>query len=118
MDMRIDQEAYQMGCRIEENFFPLIYGGAERRPGSYFVGESKDSSVKCRVVDFVFSVDQAYVLEFGNQYIRIFANNGRFVGKLLASTSAWVDATTYYAGDFVKTTEGDKIYRCLIGHIA
>ncbi len=66
MDMRIDQDKYQMGCRTMENFYPLIYGGAERRPGTYFVGESKDSSVKCRVVDFVFSVSQAYVIEMVN----------------------------------------------------
>ena len=114
--MRIDQEKYQMGCRVMENFFPLIYGGAERRPGSYFVGEAKDSSVKCRVVDFIYSVDQAYVLEFGNQYIRFYANSGRFVGKLAASTSAWVTGTTYYAGDFTIMTS--VIYRCTIGHIA
>ena len=107
-----------MGCRIMENFYPLIYGGAERRPGTYFVGEAKDSSVKCRLIDFIFSVSQAYILEFGNQYIRVYANNGRFVGKLLASTSVWADATTYFAGDFVDSTTQDTIYRCLIGHVS
>jgi len=106
-----------MGCRTMENFYPLIYGGAERRPGTYFVGEAKDSSAKIRLVDFVYSVDQAYILEFGNQYIRFYANSGRFVSKLAASISTWADGTTYYAGDFVKGSDTD-IYRCLIGHVA
>ncbi len=161
LDMRIDQQAYQAGCRTMENAYPLIYGGAERRPGSYFAGKAKQNDVatawttttayvvndyvtnsnstyicetahtsgtfatdlaagkwavagKVRVMDFVFSVDQAYVLEFGNQYLRIFANSGRFVSVLEASVSAWADATSYYAGDMV--TDTSEVYRCLIAH--
>ncbi len=116
MDMRIDQQAYQMGCRKMENFYPLIYGGAERRPGTYYVAEAKDSSVKCRVVDFIYSVDIAYVLELGNQYMRVYTNSGRFTGVLAASTSAWVTGTSYYAGDQVVMTS--VIYTCLITHTA
>jgi hypothetical protein len=116
MDMRIDQQKYQMGCRTMENFYPLIYGGAERRPGTYYVGGAKSNSVKCRLVDFIYSVDIAYVLEFGNQYIRFYVNGGRFVGALLADTTVWADDTKYYAGDFVDTTTQDTIYRCLITH--
>ena len=115
MDFRIDQESYQMGCRTMENFYPLIYGGAERRPGTYFVAEAKDSTAKVLLVDFVFSVEQAYVLEFGNQYIRFYANSGRFVGVLAADTAVWATATKYYAGDFAKGSDGD-VYRCIITH--
>ena len=43
MDARIDQVKYQTGCRTMENFYPLIYGGAERRPGTYYEGKSKQS---------------------------------------------------------------------------
>lgn len=114
MDCRIDQEKYQMGCRTMENFYPLIYGGAERRPGTYFTGIAKSSSLKCRLIDFVYSTDIAYVLEFGNQYMRVFVNSGRFVGALLASTTAWATAISYYAGDFVSASS--VIYRCIIAH--
>uniref|UniRef100_A0A6M3IKC5 Putative tail protein n=1 Tax=viral metagenome TaxID=1070528 RepID=A0A6M3IKC5_9ZZZZ len=44
MDARIDQQKYQAGCRTMENFIPLIYGGAERRPGTYYVGAAKSSA--------------------------------------------------------------------------
>lgn len=114
MDFRIDQQKYQAGCRVLENAYPLIYGGAERRPGSYFVGESKDSSMKCRLVDFVYNVDQSYIMEFGNQYIRFYANSGRFTGVLAANTSAWSTGTIYYAGDQVVMSS--VIYSCLISH--
>jgi len=119
MDARIDQQKYQMGCRTMENFYPLIYGGCERRPGTYYVGEAKDSSAgKIRMVDFVYSVDTAYVLEFGNQYIRFYVNNGRFVGVLAASTADWATATVYYAGDQVldNASSPNVIYTCLISH--
>jgi hypothetical protein len=115
MDMRIDQDKYQMGCRTMENFYPLIYGGAERRPGTYFVAQAKSNTAKCRLIDFVYSTSQSYVMEFGNQYIRFYANSGRFVGVLAASTAAWVTGTKYFAGDFAKGSDGD-IYRCLITH--
>ena len=116
LDARIDQNKYQMGCRTLENFYPLIYGGAERRPGTYFIAEAKDSSVKCLVMDFIFSVDFAYILEIGNQYIRFYINEGRFVGKLAASTSPWADVTNYNAGDLV--VESAVIYSSLITHIS
>jgi hypothetical protein len=37
IDARADVEKYASGCRILENMIPRIYGGAERRPGTYYV---------------------------------------------------------------------------------
>ena len=68
MDCRIDQDKYQMGCRTMENFYPLIYGGAERRPGTYYVATSKVDGDKIRLVDFVYSQDQAYIMEFDPRF--------------------------------------------------
>jgi len=115
MDMRIDQDKYQMGCRTMENFYPLIYGGAERRPGTYYVATAKTHGLPVRLVDFIYSVDQAYILEFGNQYIRVYANSGRFVGLTDTNNAVWATATKYYAGDFVEAP-ASTIYRCLITH--
>ena len=115
MDFRIDQDKYQMGCRTMENFYPLIYGGAERRPGTYYVGAAKTAGVACRLIDFVYSRDQAYILEFGDQYIRVFVNSGRFVGLTATNNATWATATKYYAGDFAEYPSG-TIFRCLITH--
>jgi hypothetical protein len=35
---RVDTEKNASGCKKLENMFPTIYGGAERRPGLYFIG--------------------------------------------------------------------------------
>ena len=72
MDARLDQEKYAFGCRTMENFVPLIYGGADRRPGTEFIAGQKSNSAKGRVVGFEHSVDDTYILLFENQVIRVF----------------------------------------------
>lgn len=74
---RIDVEKYVAGCRTMENFIPLVHGPARRRPGTYFVAEVKDSSKVVRLIPFEFSVTQAYILEFGHQYIRFYKDQGQ-----------------------------------------
>lgn len=41
IDTRTDIEKYVGLCRKLENFFPRIYGPAERRPGTRFIKEAK-----------------------------------------------------------------------------
>ncbi len=41
IDVRFDLAKYAGLCRKLENFFPRIYGPAERRPGTRFVKEAK-----------------------------------------------------------------------------
>lgn len=79
LDGRSDLEKYYFGARIYENFIPLPYGPAERRPGTYFVAELKDNSKKARLIPFQYSTEQAYVLEFGDQYIRFLKDRGQII---------------------------------------
>jgi len=117
LDARIDQDKYQAGCRTMENFYPLIHGGAERR---YFANETKTSSLASRIVSFEYNVQQAYFLEFGNQYIRFYrarssdAELGLIVGALLGSNPDWADDTSYINGDLVEYDS--TIYRCIWSH--
>ena len=80
MDQRAEQDKYKMGCRTMENFLPLIYGGAKRRPGTEYIGGCASNSAKSRMVAFEHSVDDTYVLEFANQTIRVY-KDGAIVGK-------------------------------------
>lgn len=73
---RIDLKKYGTGCEVLYNFLPQLYGPARKRPGTRFVREVKNSANAVRLVPFEYSTDQAYVLEFGNQYIRFYANGG------------------------------------------
>lgn len=73
---RADLEKYRNGCEVMENFLPQIHGPAKKRPGTRFVREVKDSDDFTRLIPFEFSTNQAFAIEFGNQYIRFYANGG------------------------------------------
>ncbi len=73
---RVDVGKYFNGASILENFYPLQYGGADRRPGTIFVAEVKDSSKSTRLISFEFSTTDTYIIEVGNQYARFFRNGG------------------------------------------
>lgn len=68
---RADQTKYQTGARTLRNNIVMRHGGAQNRPGTQFVGEVKDSSTAVRLFPFIFNSEQSYILEFGNQYIRV-----------------------------------------------
>lgn len=74
---RVDQSKYYNGCKTLQNMLIYPHGGAVRRPGTYFVAEAKDSSKKVRLIPFEFSTEQAYILEFGHQYMRVYKDNGQ-----------------------------------------
>jgi len=69
---RIDTEKYQSGCKHLENFLPLIYGTAERRPGTIFVAASYIKGQFVRLIPFVYSSTIAYLTEMGDEYERFF----------------------------------------------
>ena len=77
MDSRSDQQKYDAGAKTMENFIPLIYGAAERRPGTEYIATQKSSSAKGRLVAFEHSVDDTYVLLFENQALRFFKNGAQ-----------------------------------------
>jgi hypothetical protein len=77
LEGRVDFAKYSNGANAMENFLVLPYGGARRRPGTYFVSEVKTSAKATRLVPFQFSVTQAYILEFGDAYIRVYKDSGR-----------------------------------------
>ena len=88
---RTDSPKYASGCETMENFMALPHGGAMRRGGTRFINEVKNSAHTTRLIPFEFSVDQTYVLEFGNNYIRFYTNGG----QVQASGSAYEISTTY-----------------------
>ena len=117
LDARIDQQKYNSGCQTMENFLPLIQGGAEKRPGTIFAGEVKDSTSKTRIIAFERSATNAYILEIGNQYIRFFKNNGRVVVGAVGDIDDWSTSTDYIVNEVREDADnaGD-IYICSIAH--
>ena len=73
---RIDIDHYRLGLGECVNWVILRQGGLRRRPGTRFISEVKDHAKATRLLPFVFSTVQAYMLEFGDGYLRVFANGG------------------------------------------
>ena len=86
---RPDVDRYKTGLKTCLNFIPLVQGPAERRPGTMFMKEVKNSSLSTRIVRFEFSTTQAYILEFGNLYCRFYKDNA----NILSGTSTISAAT-------------------------
>jgi hypothetical protein len=74
---RSDTDRYRTGLSKCENYVPSVEGPLDRRPGTYYVADVKTHSLTTRVVPFVFSTTQAYVIEFGNLYCRFYKDYGR-----------------------------------------
>ena len=74
---QVDFKKYNNGVETMENLTVFPQGGCQRRSGSKFVCEAKDSSSSVRLIPFEFNITQAYVLELGNNYIRFFKDNGQ-----------------------------------------
>jgi hypothetical protein len=75
---RTDYAGYFNGCETLLNMVVLLQGGATRRPGTLFSDYTKnqtdDQPGMAKLIPFQFSVTQAYMLEFGNLYMRVFRN--------------------------------------------
>ena len=88
---RTDLGRYDNAAQLIENFLVQPHGGLSRRPGTKFVREVKTSSAQTRLIPFQFNVEQAYILEFGNQYFRVYKDGG-----IVVSGGSPVEFTTPY----------------------
>jgi hypothetical protein len=70
---RTDYNKYNNGLDLMQRFVPQIQGGATRCPGTLYVQPTK-SNGQARLVRFVFSSGDAFMLEFGDFYLRFYRN--------------------------------------------
>lgn len=91
---RIDVERYAAGAHRIENMVVQRFGGVRKRGGSQYINEVKTSSTKVRLIPFVYSVVQAYIIEFGDNYARFYAN-----GAVVESGGSPVEIATPYGED-------------------
>jgi hypothetical protein len=114
---RVDVGKIANGCKVLENFIPLIQGPAVRRAGTRFVAETKTSSQKSWLVKFEYNVSQSYAIEFGHYYLRFYTNRG----QLLYLGSPYEIASPYSSSDLTATDgtfnlrfveSNDVVYLC------
>jgi hypothetical protein len=73
---RVDVQKYAAGLKTAKNFIIHPHGGASNRPGTRLVHATKDPLTTARLIPFEFSSQQAYVIEFGDNYCRFYMDGG------------------------------------------
>lgn len=76
---RVDINRYANGAKVIENAVVVVQGGVVRRPGTRFAAAAKYADKKGRLIPYVFNRAQAYMLEFGDGYIRFYQNGKQLV---------------------------------------
>lgn len=89
---RTDIAQYANACAIVENFLPRSYGPAISMPGTTYIATVSNSTLRTRLIKFVFNRSDAYVIEFGKNYMRFYTNGGVVV---TTGTTAFTLAHTY-----------------------
>ncbi|MCP4538947.1 MAG: hypothetical protein GY832_17570 [Chloroflexi bacterium] len=92
MHARVDVELFKTGLHTCENWIIMPQGGVKARPGTKFVAEVKDSTRAVRLVRFIYSTEMNYILEFGENYIRVYKEQAQ-----VQSASVPVEITSTYS---------------------
>lgn len=98
---RVNYEKYPSAVALMQNMLPHIQGGATRRTGTVYINPTKNNS-QVRLVRFVFSNGDAFVLEFGDSYVRFYRDRA----QVKVTGSPAYDVGTNYAKDQFVTYSG------------
>lgn len=96
----IDVSKYKNGLKTGINSYCLPHGPIVRRSGTVFINEVKTSSKEVKLIRFQFNQDNAYILEFGHQYIRFYKNGG----QIQSGGSPYELSTTYTESEVQEIT--------------
>lgn len=101
---RVDFAKYANAAETMENFWPLVQGGMDTRPGTKYVATVRDPNNTPRLLPFLFSVDAAYIIEAGPSYFRFFRDRAPVMaedvdatitnGTFASDISGWDDLST------------------------
>jgi hypothetical protein len=70
---RVNLPQYQNAVEIMQNALPVVQGGCMRRYGTSYVQPTKNT-LMAALIPFVVDIANAYMLEVGDFYIRVFKN--------------------------------------------
>lgn len=107
---RTDYQGYFDGASVLENFLVRVQGPIMRRPGTMYVATSATTTLPCKVVPFIFSTEQAYVLEFGDYYMRVYRNGGIVETAPGVPYSIWIPYSYTDLDEIKYTQSADTMY--------
>lgn len=101
---RVDLQKWTAGLATARNMFVSYRGGLLSRAGTAFVGKclQDGADLPPRNIKFQFNINQGYVLEFGNLYMRVVSDGG----YVLQASKNIADATQTDPCTLTVTTHG------------
>lgn len=110
---RVDLDKYKSALLTAQNLVIRPFGGCYRRQGSEFIGKVKYDDKPTALVAFNAGIDDAYLLEVGYQYIRIW-EDGKYTGTELSTPYNNVDNLQFtQSADTMFICSGDYPIQCL-----
>lgn len=107
---RVDTIMYQAGLRTARNVIPHAYGGVSNRPGLQHVGPCHSHTDTLRLIPFKFKTTDTYILEFGDQYMRVIRNDAYVLeGSKNITGATQADPVVITAGSH-GFSDGDMVY--------
>lgn len=110
---RMDLDKYKSALLTAQNLVIRPFGGCYRRQGSEFIGQVKYDDKPTALVAFNAGIDDAYLLEVGYQYIRIW-EDGKYTGTELSTPYDNVDNLQFtQSADTMFICSSDYPIQCL-----
>lgn len=110
---RVDLDKYKSALLTAQNLVIRPFGGCYRRQGSEFIGQVKYDDKPTALVAFNAGIDDAYLLEVGYQYIRVW-EDGKYTGTELSTPYDNVDNLQFtQSADTMFICSGDYPIQCL-----
>ena len=113
MEARSDLSKYFSACRTIENMLVTVYGPVTKRPGTKYIATAKENSP--RLITFEYSVDDVYVIEMGDNYMRFYRSGGQILD---ANDDVYEISTTYNSNDLfnIKYAQSNNEMRLVDGN--
>lgn len=80
---RTDLDRYVNGAKELTNIYPVLHGGAKRRPGTDYVAAAKSAAAESRLIPFIISRDESFFVELANLVARVYEADGTYVTELV-----------------------------------
>ena len=109
MQGMVELESYKSSLATLENMVVLPQGSLTRRPGTFFAATTKANG-QARLIPFSRGQGTSLVLEFGNLYIRFFANDGPVRTDDIAGTYIQTTTTITVTETGHSRSTSDEVY--------
>jgi hypothetical protein len=114
LEARDETDKYKASARVLENFIVKPYGAISKRPGTEYLGTTKNNQV-ARLEPFKRSVESNYMLEFTDKNIRIWKNAQPLTVSasdisLSWSNTPWTANTTYSANQIIYSGIANNLF--------